>query len=381
MRSFALWYKGEDDKKVDIHINLWNKKGKSRKWLTYTLKEILDKITLKRLIKNVGNKKRTNYCFDIGLLVEDIRDIETISLYAPFEISKENIRDLGSIISTNELASAIFNEDVTVHEVGAKKYKVNDADNKIKNSFIIYHISVKDEIVLNSCQVSEDHQGTIIELNTKDIMEHVDEENDETAATVKAAPICKYYFRIRIEVPEKHIKLINTDIKGVSVLSDSFTTTEIIDFRINDIRSCSSDIRDKYSRYQRFKIDKIHYLILRNVSDIILQYGNAVSCRMLEKNIWENYIEGSHDNLIAYHIKRKSEEKNGEIEYITSFNVLTRFQYKKNTILVIIIYIIGIIVLGAVGSWISPSINNIIECIEKIIVNIYTSIQYFINQF
>ena len=69
-------------------------------------------------------------------------------------------------------------------------------------------------------------------------------------------------------------------------------------------RSCSTEVRDKFSKGKQFSISKIHYLILRSASDIILQYGNAISCRMLERNIWSGYIEGIEQNLIAYHMAK-----------------------------------------------------------------------------
>lgn len=325
MRSFALWFskineESTKDKEVTVHINLWDKRQLSEE----------------------------KYCFDFGLLLEDINHIENVFLYVPFNIDKTQIKDLGTVISNNKLVNAIFNESFTTTDGQPKRLVVNGNGNK--DSFVIYDLDVENQIELSSCKRNTSDPGTIIKIKVNDII---------------PTNIFRYYFRIRIEVDCEDVYLINDEIKGTSIFSNEFTNTEVIDFRLNDIRSCSENLREQFDKGNRFNILAVHYLILRNADDIIIHYGEQISSRMLENDLWKDYIEGANNNIIAYHIKKKSKmviDKNGRevIKYVDDFSDLTRFQYQKGNWTVLIKYIIGVIAFGAIGGVFGNILSNLL---------------------
>lgn len=299
MRSFALWYSYASDKKFDsikeatVHINLWD--------------------------KSVDGEKQ--YCFDIGLLVENITDIEKIYLYAPFTLTKSQIRDLGGIISTNKLVNAIFNENFTTTDGEPKRLIVNSTEDK--PAFVIYALEIENQIKLTNCKRNGTTPGTIIEIQ---------------ADSIKPNNIFRYYFRLRIQISKGQVSLINNEIKGVSMFSDQFTNTEVIDFRLNDVRSCSEELREQFNKGSKFGLLAVHYLILRDADDTIIHYGKEISSRMLENDLWRNYIDGANHNIIAYHLKSKADKfynaKNKMYEiskYVENFSDLSRFQSQKGT--------------------------------------------------
>lgn len=326
MRSFALWFSKKDkdsteDKKVTVHINLWDKRQLSEK----------------------------KYCFDFGLLLEDIRHIENVFLYVPFNISKTYIKDLGTVISNNKLVNAIFNESFTTTDGQPKRLVVNGNENK--DSFVIYDLDVENQIELSSCKRNRPDPGTIIKIKVNDII---------------PTGIFRYYFRIRIEVDCREVHLISDEIKGTSIFSNQFTNTEVIDFRLNDIRSCSENLREQFDKGNKFNILAVHYLILRNADDIIIHYGEQISSRMLENDLWQQYIEGDNKKIIAYHIKKKSKkviDKDGKevIKYVDDFSDLTRFQYQKGNWTVLMKYIIGVLLLGAIGGILGNLLSNLLK--------------------
>ncbi|PKL78207.1 MAG: hypothetical protein CVV25_12405 [Ignavibacteriae bacterium HGW-Ignavibacteriae-4] len=326
MRSFALWYSAKDKKptkkKATVHINLWDRE-----------------------------KDKENYCFDFGLLVEDIEDIENIYLYVPIKLEKKSqIKDLGGVISNNQLVNSIFNENFTTTDGEPKRLIVNGTCEK--PSFIIYALEIESQIKLESCKRNAATPGTVIEIKID---------------SIKPKEILRYYFRIRIQAEKNNLSFINDEIKGISIFSDQFTNTEVIDFRLNDVRSCSEELREQFDKGQKFLILAVHYLILRNANDLIIHYGKEINSRMLENDLWKNYIDGANHNIIAYHIKSKakkvSNKENNETEYqfIEDFSDLTRFQYQKGTKLIIAMYVFGIIFLGAIGgiigNWLSKWIG------------------------
>jgi hypothetical protein len=339
MRSFAVWYKdsltseksnSEDSstteksnsagREISIHVNLWTK------------------------------NKDKKYCFDIGLLVEDIKDIESIFLYIPFDKSKVTVKDLGSVISNNRLVNAIFNENFTTTDGQPKRLIVNGVDKK--PSFIIYHLAVDRQIKYIDIKKSNYTNGTILEIISNDI-------------DCGISGISRYYFRLRLEVEEKEVSLINNEVKGINPLSNVFTKTEVIDFRLNDIRSCSDELREEFAKGKMFKIKAIHYLILRKASDLIINYGKQISSRMLEKDLWKDYIEESKHDIIAYHIKEKARinvnSQSDEFEYIQDFSDLTRFQYNNEKNLKVLgVYILLAIIIGAIGSIVGDFVLNFV---------------------
>jgi hypothetical protein len=143
-----------------------------------------------------------------------------------------------------------------------------------------------------------------------------------------------------------NLKLIFQKAKNVSPFQDAFTTTEVIDFRLNNLRSCCQFVRDEFAKGKHFKIKAIHYLILRDAADVFIHQGENVSSRLLEKDLWGSYIENLKNSIIAYHFKKR-DEKNGPI---TEYGILTRFEYhnmKKNLILK---YLYLVLYLGTLAS-------------------------------
>lgn len=271
MRSFAVWFESENDEKkcmLEFHVNLWKK-----------------------------SERKPVYFFDFGLMIDDIKEIQSIFIYCPFELKKNQIKDLGSIISSNSLANAIFNEDLTT-TMGKPNRMLVEREGKEK--FIVYSIEVENQINLTNFtkddNVEGDKGGTIIKLDIKSIK--VEES------------LTKYYFRFRIKSHIEELSFVNNHIKGVSVLNNSFTNTEVIDFRLNDTRSFRESLKERFADGKKFDIESIHYLILRNENDSIIHHGDTVHSRILEKTLWKDYIDEDIGNIIAYHIKKKAINSN-----------------------------------------------------------------------
>lgn len=218
MRSFVLWYEPREDTSssevnLDIHINLWKKK-----------------------------KPVETFVFDFGLMIDKINLIKNIYLYLPFKESKWN--DLGHIISSNpKLVEAIFNENCNVSTFHPKRVKV-----KFKESdeeFVLYSLSQED------IRKESYSKGELLTLNVNSILDisEVQENND-------IKNIRKYYFRFRFEISKDKVYLIKESDFNKNFFLDIFSRTETIDFRINDIRSCSEKVMEEYYRNKKFQIKK-----------------------------------------------------------------------------------------------------------------------------
>lgn len=302
MRSFVLWYKKrpaqtEEEKvkaELDLHINLWKNQN--------------------------GNKEE--FIFDFGFFIDNIKKVKSICLYTPFKIY--NITDLGiKVKDKHSLIDAIFNEKCKITSLPVGKRILVQSD---KKEFMFYFLG-DDQVSIK--EINDSHGGSIIEFNVENILGEEEEEafGDENSEIKNLLNIKKYYFRFRLKGQKENIKFIRNQDYGNDVFSNLFTRTEIIDFRLNDIKTCSETIKEKYVSNVKFDINKIHYLLLRNFNDDFIYYDGNVNSRMLESDLWKDYIEETDEDLIAYHIKKKKENNN---EFIESFTNLSRFRYQKN---------------------------------------------------
>ena len=330
MRSFVIEYikrNNEEDTldnevELELHVNLWN-------------------------------FKKLETTFDFGFMVDNIDNVENIILYVPFKIKK--VEDLGNnIIEKNQiLVDAIFNERCETIKFYPKRLKVikkgnydtrdrrsADIDNTKEKDFILYSLSN------NQITFENFYNYARIKLNVENILSKEEQRNHPELDNKK------YYFRIRFFPDSNEITMIKRENEKINIFQDaSLRTTEIIDFRINDLRSCPENLREEFLRTPRFTIKKIHYLIMRSSTDEYITIGDTeVKGRLLEKEIWKNYINIEENDMIAYHVKK-------EEDY--TFSNLSRFKYPLNVGERLFWYIFIAIILSLASSYIYAEISKL----------------------
>ena len=346
MRTFIVEYTKRDEQSnnkvnLELHINLWNFKA-------------LETI------------------FDFGFMINNIDEVKSIILYVPFKIKK--LEDLGNnIIEKNQiLVDAIFNERCETIKFYPKRLKVIKKGNydtreekkKEKQGFLLlsnnrlkkvkFKFKEKEKEVFILYSLSENQinlrnydKYARIEINVENILSNEEKENHLELEDKK------YYFRIRFFPEDNNITMIKRENEKINIFQDaSLRTTEIIDFRINDLRSCPENLREEFLRTPRFMIKKIHYLIMRNSTDEFITVGeDEVNGRLLEKEIWKEYIEIKETDMIAYHIKGGKD---------SSFSNLSRFKYPLNIRKRILCYIMIGLILSLFSSFIYDMIVKMI---------------------
>ena len=313
MKTIAIWYSTkktptQERVDLDLHFNLW------------------------KLYNN--KKKRNDYFLDIGLMVSDISDISTIFIYFPFENTKFDINDLGELLLENsDLVYSIFNEyyDITNKADMPKQIHIKDKENK--GLFNVYQIDFSNDVIK-----TDKYDGTLIEFD---------------ANTIKQHEHCKkYYFRFRLT--GQAISELKRNYKPKNrFFQSAFSTTETLDFRVNEKRNYAPSLEETISNNQEFNIKKIHFLLLRSALDDFISTHIKASCRELEPHLWKKYVGEDYllENILAYHWSKKT--KNDEI--IDSFNTLVKLKCPKSNWCIIIAHIgvLGLlsIVFNLISSW------------------------------
>ena len=313
MRSFAVWYKEKQNtdaeaKQADIHVN------------------ILD----------TGHDK---WFIDFGIKIKDIRDIDCIYLYTPFVIENEDaISDLTEYMDTR-LLKALFNENLEVLEGPPKRRYVKIRKTpKTEEDLIVYQLTKSNEVSLR--EIGDNNaKGSIIAINTENI-------KAPSMGFESLSQVNTYYFRFRISIPNSKIKVISHEVDKPSLLDCNITKTEIIDFRLNNIRSLNDVIQNEINKGKRFLVNSVHLLILKNSKIMLMYPASDVTTRMLEEDVWHNYFSGDRyrtGDLVAYHFKKVSQNSS-----VQEFNVLARFShrevpYKELLLVLLVTSIINII--------------------------------------
>ena len=332
MRSFILGYekriKDESQTKIDIHINLWRYRASNN----------------------------NDIIIDFGFMIHDIKKVNKIIFFTPLKINQ--VLDLGGkIFNSNTISDAIFNERCEISNTYPKRRKVikhgdyDSRNNKTEENdvFMIYSLKI-DRDDNSQLQFNNKDNYSQIHINTSEILSDEEVEFHPDLEQVK-----KYYFRFRIHA-KKGTKIIQNENERINPLQDiSLRTTELIDFRINDLRSCSDEIKECFLKMPIFSINKVHYLIIRNSTDEFITVGDIkVKSRILENEVWKDYIKINDIDMIAYHFKNDSDDA-------FSFEKLARFKYPLNVGKRVMVYVGIIISISLISS-------GIFEIIKKYLI-------------
>ena len=320
MRSFLLEYKKRDssseDTEIDIHINLWG-------------------------VNAQRSENAPVMVFDFGFMVKNIKNVSRIIMYCPFHIG--DVEDLGcKLFQKTDLIEAIFNEDCEVSsKIHPNRIKITKKGDSFKSSdsnkteFMLYKLNK------SLISFSDQHEYGRIEINVGNILS----ENENNFSSINR--VNTYYFRIRISPKTNEpICILKRENESINLLQDSsLRTTEIVDFRINDVRSITEDIKEEVFRLNAFNIKSIHYLIMRNSTDEFISSADKYKSRLLEREVWKDYIKLNDSDVIAYHFKEVS-----DVGYISSFTNLSRFKYPLNTKRRICYYILAIVLISLLSN-------------------------------
>lgn len=321
MKSIAIWCNKKDKNilvSADIHFNFWKVKRK-KKFSNY-------------------NKK---YCYllDIGILIYNIKNINSIKLFFPLEIKKSDINDLGKIIRNKNLLNGIFNEDFKIlYDSNPKQTKVIGTDNNLR--FIIYNID-------DTVQIENKFDGTILNIDVNNINNIPD-------------PI---YIRFRISSGNL-IKLIKHLQPKTSFFQHAFTCTEVIDFRLNEKRTYNESLSEIINTDGELEIKKVHFLLLRDEKDDFESVGISPNCRELEPQVWDDYIGNAYENnnIVAYHWSVKSSDTKPKID---SFNSLIKVKTYKSSLNTILIYLAILAITTICFNLLSNGMQTLINSICK----------------
>lgn len=307
-------------------------------------------------------------CLDIGIMFpkkfsDDDDFIKYIYIY--INIKKIFIKDITKKLEKQETRHIIFNEFIPTTDCGVRFPSCKIAERNKEKFFI----NCKENII----EQTEDEYGTTLKIDT---------END-------MLPNCcnLQYKRFRI-YDDLYTEIFIDNIAPHSILQYYTTHLSYLDFRLNDVRSLPEE-KSKMIRESPMLRHTRFLLMIGNKENIILDTYEPKRIRTIEKDKWEEYMNGD---------KRKPESKKEHLKRVVK-SIYYRLLWGKNESGVILAYqwnnddkrdfslfvetkkdIVGIvkiliimgvvILLGALGSCLANHIDCIPEATSQVIAEI-----------
>lgn len=285
-----------------------------------------------RLQFNLWDSRTNNLHFlDIGVLCEN--EEQTISIAIP-GVEKLEVTDLIDRIDP-VVANAIFNCSVSITSNSDKTKSFTT-----KESAKTTNEEAKEESVLSPIDTVSSICGNKIVISIP--------KNNTTA-------IKKRYYRFRILNYEMSSCMVKKVLKS-RLFESSFSSSSIIDFRINDIKLLKpGDASDLVS--SKIEFGKIHFLYITDV-DVDVASANC-QARFLERGVWDKYLDLNcrKGEMIAYHVKSK--------EKVSGDCFLLKTKFYKTSVIHLIIYAAIVVGLSLLGSLLANPVGRLLWLISK----------------
>lgn len=322
MRSFGLWYKGNEENHEEpvfsVHINFWSESVKK------------------------GNMPPD---LDVGIKIVNFRKVNEIVFHCPFVIEENNVKDLAPKLSEKRNANIIFNIDGEIATRDSYSIYTFEKNEKLERLLIFpMKQNVGDVFTL----IEDDGKTDIIfdfsVFNTYIKQKKFDDLNEA-------------YIRFRITTSVLQNSIYFDSEPTNKSFESAFSGTRIFDFKINEKRNLGDKTITKIevNKYIFPKIDQIHLLVMEPSSYDVESFANPqMTCRELEGNLWDDYFESkinyTKGRILAYHWKFNEE-----------CSCLVKVKYSRTNISTLLAYIFIVIALGVIGSTIVAMIQALFE--------------------
>ena len=315
-KTIAFWCEraeGSGETAAEFHVNLWH----------------------------FSKKNRADF-FEIGILPDDPGALSAIKIYVPFSISSSDVRDLGPEFASTELAQGIFNETLSsTRRPSGKCVELRNGNSVYCQVHIFSPDGAKidpDELTLKSMD-----GGTLLTITQQAL----------TTLARQSEEANRGYFRLRISPKTRGGRPFITTIKPKDrAWKSGFDVIEYIDCRINEARTLPTSVEtaaDSTPHGVTLTSRVVFLAVVPVVSSVTSSHAEWHKSRLLENEIWQNYVpDGLEDGMVVYHWRKDFEGDTSKP--LHGFSAFVKMQTHRSGLLVISLYLIMAFLLGVTGS-------------------------------
>ncbi len=282
-----------------------------------------------------------NRFLDLGVLVYDAKDLESILFYVPFKLNEDDLSDLGEILVKEELLGTLFNEPFRIenapHSPGYH-YASTYGEDEIKHGFWIYSLTKTNFNVTHLSVGSLIEVSFITKPSTSQDIKSTDDNKDSKV---------NLYIRFRVNNVSDSCLSYKESVSN-DFFQSVFSKTEMMNLHINTIGEIDDDdYKNLASKYSFVHFYKIHFFfVASSEEEAVTGTTNYTDSRLLDSPKWKQYVgynNPQNRKCLAYHWKLKGSLDRG--------NFFFRTIYSSANILKILKYSIVILFLGIMSSY------------------------------
>lgn len=287
---------------------------------------------------------KSKFVIDFGIKASF--SFEKIKIFLPFQLDKNKPwEDLGErVCNNNDLLCAIFNEDLSSSkEANNCFYTIMNLKDGKREEFKFYILG-QSNVKIEECKKPLGTWMTISIINT-----NLELERD-----------AQYYVRFRIELRAYKQFAIRRTISN-DLLQAAFSKLDLYDIRINEYRNLDKKVKEVYYSlgYDFIAFRRIHIFYIANTKVSIDNWNiNKNDSRIIEPRLWNTYEPFKNYKqskvFLAHHWKLGNDK-----EPIKQLNLFYTAKYPQIQGWTLISYLLVVIILGCIGSWLSTC-NSVI---------------------
>ncbi|EHK0752006.1 hypothetical protein RG677_003670 [Vibrio parahaemolyticus] len=339
--SLALLIKrnkpSSEGSKVELHFNLWDVST-----------------------KNYGFAKGRNTFLDVGLYIEDTKNLTDLLIYFPFDIPSDGFIDLHSCFrKDSELVRTIFNENLSFDSVTQSLSFVRFDEGREKK-FFIHELPFNNDSLIEIKHGDYQYNGSKIKSTIvnfkKDFFKALARYQLEQREQGRDSP--HSYFRFR--VPLKKINIFVDEYKqGSAIITGTLHKNEIIDFRFNEVRSLPAQVyQEKDARELEFASCRVDYFLVKDaMCEYQTSHGSFKKSRTLEKSFWKEYLLYENNSsplknvleneepMVIYHWN-KTKDKDGSFVGFSAFSKFIEPRVKKRNVFFYVALIVSLAIVA-----------------------------------
>lgn len=331
VKSEDKFSSSEKDLKTEFHLNIWK-------------------------VEEGILPMRPRFYFDFGVMFP--KEYKQLCLYLPFNI-EGTPKDLSSLVlQKTETLSAVFNEETSVWQNSSPNfYNVRFTEDE-KRKFFFYKLSDMN-FDISEFLVDEMKEGIFLKVFINGEPGH-EEPKDINSDYI--------YVRFRVLL-EKGNTFIRTESISNDLLQAAFSSTDLIDIRVNESRVLHSKIKEHMAlhTFNPCEFEKVHLFYMVDTRENV-DNGSSLKqdTRIVENEQWGEYIPKTslhNTTFVAYHWKKRrkclDEEKNKKEDAIKSFNVFFSTIYPQSNVPRLFAYLFVAVIIGFLGSMLTFHITQL----------------------
>lgn len=297
--------------------------------------------------------RRTEYdrFMDMGIMIYEVgKDVEELYFYFPFEVSCDDLEDLGTPLSQKDLLCLLFGADYELRNNISTSYTYADTQTEGKSSFWMYQLDKP------NFETIRKQSGTIVKIKIKTRPNNksvIKEGKTDKADSQKY----NLYIRFRVNNLTKKKQYVSENLSN-DFLQSAFSKTEMTDICINDKRDIDrSDYQDLSNMGTFFAFSKIHFFFIgSSTEETVSGQTTYKDCRPISYDIWKPYIgehNPQHRMCIAYHWNLNAQKDGSKIFLRTIYSSTNFRKIAKYTI-----YVFAV-------SFIAAAVYDMMKCLCK----------------